>query len=75
MKKEKKKSEKSTIIVLAIAAVVFFAALFCIYSKDILNGTGGIFASSGDELVEFEKATVIEILSEDLEIDGVADGA
>ncbi len=69
------KKEKSTIIVLAAAAVVFFGALFCIYSKDILNGAGDIFANSGDEIIEFEKATVTEIVSEDLEKDEVADGA
>lgn len=74
-KTEKPKAEKSTIIVLVIAAVVFFAALFCIYSKDILNGAGDIFSSDGDGVVEFEKATVTEIVSEDLEIDEVADGA
>lgn len=60
---------------LVTAAVVFFAALFCIYSKDIRNGAGDVFTSSGDELVEFEKATVIEILSEDLKADEVAEGA
>ena len=69
------KTEKSTIIVLAAAAVVFFAALFCIYSKDFLNGTADIFNSGEDELVEFEKATVTEILSEEMEADKVADGA
>ena len=74
-KEEKKKREKGTVIVLVTAAVVFFAALFCIYSKDIRNGAGDVFTSSGDELVEFEKAAVIEILSEDLEADEVAEGA
>lgn len=69
------KKEKSTIIVLAIAAVLFFAALFNIYSKDVLNGAGEIFSSSGDELIEFEKATITEIVSENIEADEVADGA
>ena len=69
------KKDKSTIIVLAFAAVIFFGALFCIYSKDILNGAGDIFAPTGTELVEYEKATVKEILSEDLKVDDAADGA
>ena len=69
------KKEKSTIIVLAIAAVLFFAALFCIYSGDVLNGAGGIFTINSEELVEFEKATVNEIVSESMEADEVADGA
>ena len=69
------KKEKSTIIVLAISAVLFFAALFCIYSGDVLNGAGGIFTINSEELVEFEKATVNEIVSESMEADEVADGA
>lgn len=69
------KKEKSTIIVLAVSAVLFFAALFCIYSGDVLNGAGGIFTINSDELVEFEKATVNEIVSENMEADEVADGA
>ena len=69
------KIDKRSLIVLAAAAVVFIAALFCLYSEDILNGAGDIFSIEGDELMEFEKATVKEILSEDLELDEVADNA
>ena len=69
------KRDIKTIIVLAAAAVVFIAALFLIYSEDILNGAGDIFSVYGDELVEFEKARVDEILSDTLEVDEVADGA
>lgn len=68
------KKEKSTIIVLATAAVVFFGALFCIYSTNILNGANEIF-SYGDEVIEYEKGTVTEIRSDNLEIDEVAEGA
>lgn len=67
--------EKSTIIALVIAAAVFFAALYGIYSDDILHGEQEMFSPYGDELVEFEKATVTEIPYENMEIDEVADGA
>ena len=69
------KSERSTIIVLAVAAAVFFAALFIIYSKGVLNGEGDIFAPNGDEVIEFEKATVTKVVSEDLKPDEIAEGA
>ncbi|MCR5135389.1 MAG: YibE/F family protein [Clostridiales bacterium] len=67
--------EKSTIIALVIAAAVFFAALYGIYSDDILHGEQEMFSPYGDELVEFEKATVTEIPYENMEIDEAADGA
>ncbi len=67
--------EKSSIIVLTIAAVIFLAALYAIYSQDFMKGAGEIFSVSGSEVIEFEKATVNEILSEDLEVDEIADGA
>lgn len=69
------KKEKSTIIVLTVAAVLFFAALFCIYSKDFLNGAGDIFAVDAGGQMEFEKATVTEVISENLEADEAANGA
>ncbi len=67
--------EKSSVIVLAISAAVFVIMLFWLYSGDIMKGAGEIFAMGGSEVIEFEKATVNEILSEDLQIDEVADGA
>ncbi len=69
------KKDRNSIIVLAIAAVVFLAVFFWIYSGEILNGAEEMFSPYGNELVEFEKATVMEILSEDLEVDEIADGA
>lgn len=67
---------KITVIVLAIAAVVLLAALYLIYSGEILTGDEDIFSVySSDEIVEFEKATVTEISEENLEADDVADGA
>lgn len=82
MKKSKKKQppvpkkpDKISIIVLISAAVVFLVAFTSIYSEDFLNGAGAIFSRDGDEIVEFEKATVKEVLKEELEIDETADRA
>ena len=69
------KSKKASIIVLIFAAVIFFGALFLIYSGDVINGTEDIFDVYGDEQVDFEKATVVSILNEDMKIDEEADGA
>ncbi len=66
------KIEKNTVIVLAIAAVIFFCTIYFIDYKDLMNGTedvhSGIFTG-----MEFEKATVTEILKEDVKIDEIAD--
>ena len=69
------KKEKSSIIVLAIAAVIFVAMIFWIYSEDFLNGAGDIFSVYGDEIVEFDRATINEITNEDLRIDEEIDNA
>ncbi|MBE6025591.1 MAG: YibE/F family protein [Clostridiales bacterium] len=69
------KKDKASVIVLIVAAVVFFAALFLIYSEDILNMEEDIFNPYGDEVVEFEKASVNEILSEEINEDEYADNA
>ena len=69
------KSEKATAIVLALAAVVFFAMLFWLHSEDILKGTNEIFSSGGDEVLSWEKATVTEIVSEEKDVDEIAEGA
>lgn len=69
------KTEKATIIVLILALAVFCAMIFWLYSDDILHGEEDIFSSYGNELVEFEKATVTEIRSEEMDRDEVADGA
>lgn len=69
------KKERSSIIVLALAAVAFMIAFFVIHSEDILKGAGQIFWVYGDELVEFEKATVTSIRKEDMKVDEAADGA
>ncbi len=67
--------EMRSIIVLVIAAVLFLAAFFTIHSEDVLQNAGEIFSEYGGELVEFEKATVTGIVSEELEPDEAADGA
>lgn len=73
--KQRIKTEKATIIVLAMSMAVFLAMIFWIYSEDILRGAGEIFSVYGGEQVEFEKATVTEILNEEMEMDQAADGA
>ena len=72
---EPTKPELSSVIVLVIAAAVFLAAFFSIYSKDILNGAGDLFSPYGDEIVEFDKATVNAIPSEDYKLDEATDEA
>ncbi len=67
------KTNKASIIVLAAAAVIFIVAIVLIYSEDILNMEKDIFSAYGDEMVEFEKASVNQILSEDIKIDEDAD--
>lgn len=69
------KHNKVSIIVLIAAAVIFFATLFLIYSEDILKVEEDIFNVYGDEVVEFEKATVTEIVKEELETDEIAENA
>lgn len=72
--KKPKKLETSSVIVLAAAAVVFLTAFFLIYGARIFGGEG-VFTPGGNKNVEFEKASVIEVLSEDIKTDEVADGA
>ena len=69
------KTEKATIIVLIIALAVFCAVIFWIYSEGVLHGEGDIFSGYGTEQVEFEKAKVMEIRSEEMAADEIADGA
>ena len=73
--KQEMKIEKATIIVLIIALAVFCAVIFWIYSEGVLHGEGDIFSGYGTEQVEFEKAKVMEIRSEEMAADEIADGA
>ena len=70
-----KKYNLATVLVLAVCAVIFFAMLIWLHSEDILEGRNEIFNIYGKEVVEFEKATVVEIISEEKEIDEYAEGA
>lgn len=62
------KKEASTIIVLAISAAIFVAALFVAHSG-VAKDTGSLFWVYGTETVDFDTATVNEIVSEDISID------
>ncbi len=79
MKKKPEKlhmaNKKASIIVLAVAALIFAAAVFLIYTEDYLDGIAEHFTVSADGMLEFEKGTVLEILSEDMEPEEAADGA
>ena len=77
IKTEEKKtaSKKASIIVLVIAAVLFLATFLWIHSQDYLNGIEEHFTGSADGMLEFEKGSVLEILSEDMEPEEAADGA
>lgn len=72
---ESRKKDKKTIIVLVIAALIFFGAFFSLHSEDILKDTNDIFWPYGDEIVEFEKAKVMEIVSEEIEYDELIENA
>ena len=72
----KVKKEKSTIIVLAVAAAIFIAALIWLHSEDILHGTNDIYTFfNGDEIIEYEKATVTNINNQELRTDDISEGA
>ena len=63
--------DKTSIIVLVAAAAVFLLTLLWIHSEDIFHGEGKIFWPYGDEIVEFERGTVLEVLSDDMQLDEV----
>ena len=62
-----------TILVLVLAAAAFSGMFFWLHSEDILKGANQIFSTYGEEIVEFEKATVIAIPAEDMEADPLAE--
>ena len=65
----------ATTLVLVFCAIIFAGMLIWLHSEDILEGKNEIFNVYGNELVEFEKATVISIISEEIKIDEYAEGA
>ena len=72
---EPKKVDVKTVVVLVISALIFFGAFFWLHSEDLIKDTNDIFWPYGDEIVEFEKATVAEIVNEDIEIDELIENA
>ena len=69
------KLNKYTIIVLAVSLAVFIAAVLWIYSEELFHGENEIFNPYGNEVVEFEKAKVLEIPNEEITYDEIADNA
>ncbi len=67
--------DRNAAVVLAVSLAVFAAALFWIHSGAIFHGENEIFDPYGDEMVEFEKAKVLEIPHEEISIDEIADHA
>ena len=63
-----------TIIVLIVTGLIFLGMIFWLYSEDILQGRSKIFSPySDEELVEWDKGTVLEITSEESEAEEVAE--
>ena len=69
------KQNKASIIVLVLSAAVFVAALAWIHSEDFLGNVAEHFWEYGSEIVEFERGTVTEILSENIHPDDVMEDA
>ncbi len=69
------KEEWLTVIALVVSALVFIIAMFSIHSEDFLGSVADLFSVYGDEVVEFDTATVNEILSEDINPDQVISDA
>lgn len=69
------KEEWPTVIALVVSALVFIIAMFSIHSEDFLGSVADLFSVYGDEVVEFDTATVNEILSEDINPDQVISDA
>ena len=70
------RENKSAVIVLAVAAVIFAGLLIWIYTGGVLHGEEEIFNPySSDEIIEFEKASVKQILEDDKELEESAEGS
>ena len=59
------KNNLATILVLVISALLFLGMFLWLHPQDILKGKNEIFNVYRDEMVEFEKATVRAIPSEE----------
>jgi len=70
------KYDLPTLLILLVAVAIYLLAFFRIHAEDFLNGAGDLFWAYGkDETVEFETATVKEIVSEESTVDETAEGA
>ena len=69
------KTDTNAIIVLAVSFVILAAAILWIHSEDIFHGENEIFNPYGNEMVEFEKAKVVDIPNEEISIEEIADHA
>ena len=69
------KKDLATILILGICAIIFAGMFFWLHSEDILGDKNDIFNIYGSQLVEFEKATVVSINSEDMEIHEYGEGS
>lgn len=69
------KNNLATILVLVISALLFLGMFLWLHPQDILKGKNEIFNVYRDEMVEFEKATVKAIPTEEKNVDEFAEGA
>ena len=69
------KNNLATILVLVISALLFLGMFLWLHPQDILKGKNEIFNVYRDEMVEFEKATVRAIPTEEKNVDEFAEGA
>ena len=69
------KKDLATIIVLSVCAVIFLGMFIWLHSEDILGDKSDIFNPYGNEMVEFEKGSVLAINNSDKRVDEYAEGA
>lgn len=70
-----KKKNLATMFVLVICGLVFCGLFIWLHSGDIIGDKSDIFNPYGEEIVEFEKATVTAISDESKKADEYAEGA
>ena len=63
------KGEGLTVVALVLSVLVFIIAMFSIHSEDFLGDVADLFSVYGGEVVDFDTATVNEVLSEDIKPD------
>ncbi|MCR5005635.1 MAG: YibE/F family protein [Clostridiales bacterium] len=70
-----KKFDLATIIVLSVSVLILAGMFLWLHPQDILKGKNEIFNVYRDEMVEFEKATVMDIPTEEKSVDEYGEGA